>query len=276
MGNGPHWWQLSVPAQAPVTEHYVLVSGGARLWCWDTGGEGEPVVLLHPGSGSGESWPYQQPVLAKRGYRVIGYSRRGKIGSTAGSQGPATDSGDLHTLVEHLGLGSFHLLGAAAGGCVAADYALSYGDRLLGLVIASSLVGITDTDYEELSGRLRPKGFDDLPIEFQELGPSFRGGDPAGVARWLEIANRADSGSGAQRRPSTANRITWSALERLDVPTLLMTGDADLYTPPSIMRLIAAHLPGCRTAVVAESGHNPQWEQPESFNDAVLDFLCQL
>jgi pimeloyl-ACP methyl ester carboxylesterase len=47
------------------------------LWFWDTGGSGEPIVLLHPASGSGLIWGYQQPVFAKAGYRVIAYSRRG-------------------------------------------------------------------------------------------------------------------------------------------------------------------------------------------------------
>ena len=49
---------------------------GTRLGYWDTGGAGEPIVLLHPASGSALIWLYQQPVFAKAGYRVIAYSRR--------------------------------------------------------------------------------------------------------------------------------------------------------------------------------------------------------
>ncbi|MGW1713197.1 hypothetical protein [Streptomyces sp. NPDC002156] len=63
------------------------------------------MILLHPGSGSGESWPYQQPVFSAAGFRVIGYSRRGAYGSVAGSRAEAdTASGDLNTLADHLGL----------------------------------------------------------------------------------------------------------------------------------------------------------------------------
>ncbi len=43
-----------------------------RLWYWDTGGDGEPVVLLHPATGSALIWGYQHPVFAKAGYHVIG------------------------------------------------------------------------------------------------------------------------------------------------------------------------------------------------------------
>ena len=44
---------------------------GAKLWGWDTGGHGEPIVLLHPNTGSAASWGYQQPVFARAGHRVV-------------------------------------------------------------------------------------------------------------------------------------------------------------------------------------------------------------
>ena len=105
--------------------------GDTHLWYWDTGGEGPPVVLLHPASGSGLIWGYQQPVLVKAGYRVIAYSRRSYFNSDAlAKDRPGIGSADLHGLIEFLGLTKFHLLGSAAGGTVAVDYALSHPDRL--------------------------------------------------------------------------------------------------------------------------------------------------
>ncbi|WP_405631675.1 alpha/beta hydrolase [Streptomyces sp. NBC_00016] len=179
-----------MPDQAPVSEYQVPVSGGGSLWCWDTGGEGEPVVLLHPGSGSGESWPYQQPVLAAAGFRVVGYSRRGAYGSVAGTKADAdTASGDLDTLADRLGLGRFHLSGSAAGGPVAIDYALSYGDRLRSLTVSGSVMGVQDAEYAELTAALQPDPFGDLPADFKELGPSYRGGDRDGVTAWGRSTN---------------------------------------------------------------------------------------
>ena len=69
------------------------------------------------------------------------------------------------------------------------------------------------------------------------------------------------------------NRITFAALATLAVPTLLLTGDGDLYTPPAVLRLFAARIKGSTTVVVTEAGHSAYWEQPEQFNTAVLDFL---
>ncbi|WP_416985299.1 alpha/beta fold hydrolase [Streptomyces sp. T028] len=266
------WEPVPVPAQVPVTEYQVPVSGGGSLWCWDTGGDGEAVVLLHPGSGSGESWPYQQPVLAGAGFRVIGYSRRGAYNSVAGTKAESdTASGDLNTLADHLGLGRFHLSGSAAGGPVAVDYALSFADRLLSLTVSGSVMGIQDTEYQELTSALQPDPFGDMPADFKELGPSYRGGDRDGVAAWLEIHERARTSDAFAQ--SLTHTITWAALETLTLPVQLITGDADLYSPPSVMRLNSGHLRDVETHVVREAGHNPHWEQPAAWNRLLIRFL---
>ncbi|MER5427777.1 alpha/beta hydrolase [Streptomyces sp. NPDC002588] len=266
------WEPVPVPAQVPVTEHQVPVAGGGSLWCWDTGGDGAAVVLLHPGSGSGESWPYQQPVLAGAGFRVIGYSRRGAYGSVAGSRAEAdTASGDLEALADQLGLGRFHLSGSAAGGPVAVDYALSHEDRLLSLTVSGSVMGVQDPEYLELTSALQPDPFGDLPVDVKELGPSYRAGDRDGVAAWLEIHGRARTSDAFPQ--SLAHTITWSALETLTLPVQLITGDADLYSPPSVMRLNAGHLAHAGTHVVREAGHNPHWERPADFNRLLIRFF---
>jgi pimeloyl-ACP methyl ester carboxylesterase len=263
---------VPVPGQVPVTEYRVPVAGGGSLWCWDTGGDGEPVVLLHPGSGSGESWPYQQPVLAAAGYRVVGYSRRGAHGSVAGSKAEAdTVSGDLDTLADHLGLDRFHLSGSAAGGVVALDYALAHEDRLRSLTLSGSVMGVQDAEYLELTAALQPAPFGGLPAEVRELGPSYRGGGRDGVAAWVAIEERARTADAFAQ--SLAHEITWAAMETLTLPVQLVTGDADLYSPPSVMRLHARHLRNVETHVVTEAGHNPHWEQPAAWNRLLLAFL---
>lgn len=72
------------PKQVPVTEGVLPLPSGAGLYYWDTGGEGPVVLLSHLGRGSALTWPYQQPVFAKAGFRTIAYSRRGFFGSPPG------------------------------------------------------------------------------------------------------------------------------------------------------------------------------------------------
>ena len=235
---------------------------GVSLQYEDSGGEGSgegaPVVFLHAGSGSSRMWEHQIPTFTIAAYRFIAYDRR--------SDGIASD--DLEALAEHLALDRFHLIGTAAGGIVAVDYALSFPQRLRSLVIANSIVGVQDEDYLEMNRRLRPPEFHALPPEVRELGPSYRAANPEGTQRWKELAQQVTT-------QPTRNRITFAALETIRIPTLLLTGDADLYTPPSVLRLFAARFPNCESVVIPECGHSAFWEQPEMFNRTVLDFISK-
>ncbi len=269
----PVWVPVPIPPQARAREGMADV-GGARLWYWDTGGSGHPVILMHAATQSGAGWVYQQPVLARAGYRVIGYSRRGYYRSDpADASAPGFAADDLHRLVEHLALDTVDLVGAAHGGFFALDYALAHPSRVRSLAIVSSLMGITDDDYAQVNARLRPPFFAELPHDFQELSPSYRAGNPQGVAAWLELTHRALRGK--RIRQESREPLTWAKLESIRQPTLLLTGDSDLYTPPSLLRMQARHVAHAEVHVVREAGHSPYWEQPETFNAILLAFLAK-
>ncbi len=267
----PIWHPVAIPAQAPAREGTVPVPG-CHLGYWDTGGAGPVVILLHAGTQSAAGWVYQQPVLANAGYRVIGYSRRGYLGSGAGDPAdPGVASADLHHLVEHLGIGSAHLVAAAQGGFFALDYALHYPEKVRSLAIVSSLMGVTDPDYVAVNERLRPPFFASLPHDFQELSPSYRAGNPQGLAAWRALDEQAIP----VRRitPRVRQPLTWALLETIRHPTLLLTGDSDLYTPPALLRMQAQHMPHAQVHILPEAGHSPYWEQPTAFNDILMAFL---
>jgi len=269
----PVWVPAEMPRQVPATEGMVDV-GGAKLWYWDTGGSGQPVVFLHAGTQSGAGWGYQQPVFAAAGFRAIGYSRRGYFRSDAGDPAaPGFASEDLHKLVEHLRLDKVHLVALAHGGYFALDYALVHPQRLRSLSIVSSLMGIdaSEKDYAEMNARIRPKAFEALPNEMKELHPSYRGGNPAGLAAWMKLEHEAIPG--VRINPQRVHALTWARLESIRLPTLLMTGDGDLYTPPALLRMQARHMPHAEVTVIAEAGHCANWEQPDAFNTRVLAFL---
>jgi pimeloyl-ACP methyl ester carboxylesterase len=243
-----------------------------RLFYWDTGGDGQPIVLVHPATGSALIWGYQQPVFAKAGYRVIGYSRRSYYNSDpVVADHPGVASEDLDHLADYLGLKKFHLVGSAAGGGIAADYAVSHPDRLLSLVIASNPGGLSKGPIAELYESLRPKEFPGLPPDFRELGPSYRAANPAGAKLWLELEHKAVN-SRPFRQPA-ANQITEATLNRLQVPTLLISGEADLASPPGLIRKVAAQIPSAELVTVPEAGHSTYWERPDIFNRAVLNFV---
>lgn len=248
---------------------------GVRIWYADTGGDGPAVLLMHAATGSCRVWEHQLPALTRAGYRVIAYDRRGwgrSVIDASGAQ-PGTAADDLHALMDHLGLDRVHLVGTAAGGIGALDFALSFPRRLRSLVVANSIGGVQDEDYLALGRRLRPPQFDALPPELRELGPSYRAADPEGTRRWIELERLSRPDGPRAPAQGMRNRITFARLQALDVPTLLLTGGADLYTPPPVLALFAAHIAAAESVIVPEAGHSAYWEAPERFNRAVLDFL---
>lgn len=254
-----------------------VVQSAGSMFYRDTGGSGIPIVLLHAASGNSLLWNHQLAALARAGYRAIAIDYRG-VGIPSG---PGDWTPRIDELIVSLGIDRFHLLGTAAGGGTALQYALVHGAKLRSITIENSHGNVTDRDYLDMGRRTRPAPqFDELPVDFRELGPSYRAALPEGVAQWLALsaAKPGDSSGGAATAPpalAAAHAVTWAKLEAVSLPALLVTGDADLYMPPSVLRLFTARMPHAAWAVIPETGHSSYWEAPEAFNRVLLEFIAK-
>ena len=253
-----------------------LTLPGVDLWYEDTKGPGTPVVFLHAASGTCEGWSQQLPAFTSAGYRCIAYDRRtwGRSRSTDPDHQPGFAGDDLHALLESFTLGRVHLVGTAAGGIPALDYALTHPERVRSLVVANTIGGVQDEAYLEVQHRLRPPEIQNLPVELRELGPSYRGTDPEGASRWLEIELASRPGGAVPAQPLRES-ITYARLRTMKVPTLVLSGEADLLSPPALMRMLAANIPTSRFVSLPEAGHAGFWERPQVWNGLVLEFIGQ-
>ena len=249
---------------------------GVDLYYEDTGGPGTPVVFLHAATGTCDGWIHQLPAFTAAGYRCIAYDRRtwGHSRPTAPEHQPGSAGDDLHALVESLSLDPVHLLATAAGGITALDYALTHPQRVRSLVAANTIGGVQDESYLEVQNRLRPPEIQDLPVELRELGPSYRGTNPEGTRRWLEIEQASRPGGAVPTQP-LRQPITYARLQNMTVPTLVLSGEADLLSPPALMRMLAAGIPTSRFVSLPEAGHAGFWERPQVWNGLVLEFIGQ-
>jgi len=273
------WETVPVPEQVAAFEGYADVPD-AKLWYWDTGGEGETIVLLHPWSQSSLIWKYQQPVFAKAGYRVVALSRRGAYKSIPGPEdNPGTASGDVLALVDSLGLDKFHLVGCAAGGVTATAFAINNPERLRSLTLCNSILVPDEQEWRDMFSRLQLAPLDATensttlpPVEWRELGPNYRAGNPEGTQAWVELEHVGRPQGHYNGQPWGAE-VTWETMGKMNVPVLLLTGDGDLSAPPAMQRLFAQKFPNAQTHVIDEAGHATYWEQPEEFNRVVLDWI---
>jgi pimeloyl-ACP methyl ester carboxylesterase len=249
---------------------------GVRLWYTDSSGNGVPLVLLHANTGNADSWQHNIPVFIEAGYRVVAFDRCGwgrSIANPDTGPQPGTIAEDLHALVGHLAIDSFHLVAVAGGGFAAYDYVLWHPERLRSLVIAASGGAIVDEELRQLRHNMTLPGFANWPAEFREVSMGYMATNPDGLKRWLEVHHNSQQ-KGAPAQPQRT-AITFEKLATIRVPTLLMPGDQDLQTPPWVMRRQLAHIPCAEFIVVPEVAHSINWEQPESFNRNVLEFICK-
>lgn len=246
----------------------------ARLWYWDTGGDGPPLILCHPASQGCLVWENQRDAFARAGYRVVAYSRRGHQPSETGPvTHPGTTVDDLASLLANLKIERAHLLGAAAGGITALGFTCRFPDKVSSLILAGTIFAPDEDDWRAMHARLGIAGVrGGASTEFLELGPSYRASDPGGVAQFAAHSERALANKGDLTQPTGAT-VTWKTLENLRMPVLLLTGEADLFSPPPMQELVARHIENHRLVTLPAIGHAPYWEAPDLFNQAVLDFL---
>lgn len=274
---------IPAPPAAKAEERFMDVPEG-RLKYLDTGGNGEPVILLHAATGTGRSWDYQLPALTAAGFRVIAPWRRGTLESSTGAAPNNTlETRDLAALADGLGLDRFHLLGSAAGAFVAIRFAVANETRLLSLTLANSLLGLNQPEFVRLLDVVLPQGFQALPSEFKELSGSYRIANPQGVQRWLDIEQGSLAAQLGQRPDAAAvmragvrgsGGPSYADLQALNLKVLLVYGDADLYAPPALARILAKQFRNVQLTIIGESGHASHWEQPDPFNSVVTAFLA--
>lgn len=266
------WLSPGVVA-AEVTGRFVELAD-VKLWIIDSGGTGEPVILMHPRTGNSEIWQYAIPALASAGYRAIAVDSPGWGKSIVhDAKNPAPVAETLDALFDQLRLDQVHLVGTAMGGYVVLDYAAWKPDRVKSLVIAGSGLGLeNDPEGDAFRAIAEIPVLDDQPAEVREMSPTYRAMNPEGVRRWLVIHDNAEQPGVV--RPPLRTPNTPAKIASIKAPTFVIAGGSDLTTPSGAIRLWSKHLTvPYEFLVMAEAGHVLVWEQPEVFNKALIDFL---
>ncbi len=268
-------------------------AAGTTLAYEDTGGDGRPVVLIHGWPLSGASWSGQVPALTDAGYRVITYDRRGFGASSKPDDGYDYDTfaADLAALLDSLDLADATLVGFSMGGGEVARYLGRHGsERVRSAVFAGAVPpyllitgdnpdgGLQDSDVQEMIDGIAEdrEGFlNDFSVTFFSADDELKVSDDQRKQAFALSAPASDAA--IQGCIDAFGRTDFRAdLERIDVPALVIHGDADAIVPFEVSGKRTAELVDDAELQVIDGGpHGFTVSHADDFNAALVDFLAR-
>lgn len=251
---------------------------------YEVQGSGPPVVLIGGLSQDHLGWAFQAPALAAAGYQVISFDNR-DAGQTAQSPGPygiPQFVDDTIGLMNALGLGPAHLVGASMGGMVAQELALAHPARVASLTLVCT-AAVTDP---ELAGVLRAWrdarphcAADDFVLSLSPWLLTYRFLQQQDALRgFLQMVRDnpfPQSVAGFQRQcDAVLSHDAAARVGGIRAPAHVIVGSEDALTPPRHSRDLAGRLPGAKLTEVPETSHLLFLEKPEVFNSILLGALA--
>lgn len=262
-------------------------------------GSGQPVVLIHGFPLNGHSWEKQTAALVDAGYRVIAYDRRGFGASSQPSVGYDYDTfaADLNELMTALDLRDAVLVGFSMGTGEVTRYLSKYGSERVSRAVLMGPVPPYLLQTDDNPGGVPAEVFEGIKAQIVKDRPSFfagffanffntdKLGEPLlfGEARITEDAVRMSFNVAVQSSAIATLRCvdTWltdfrADLPKIDVPVLIIHGDADRILPfDSTAKRLPALIKNSRLVVIEDGPHAINWTHADQVNPALLEFLAE-
>jgi pimeloyl-ACP methyl ester carboxylesterase len=270
---------------------YATTDDGVRLYFEETG-SGQPVIFVHEFAGDLRSHEPQMRHFGKR-YRTIAYNARGfppsDVPEQVASYSQARAADDILAVLDHVGERQAHIVGLSMGGFATLHFGFRHPERALSLCIGGCGYGAEPDKRETfraeadvIANMIRSEGMASFAGRYA-YGPTrvqYENKDPRGHAEFKAmLAEHSATGSantqqGVQKeRPSIYMLV--EEMKRITVPTLIITGDEDwpCLLPGILMK---QSIPSAALAVLPNSGHAINIEEPDQYNRIVGDFLSQV
>lgn len=248
-------------------------------------GEGPAVVLIHGWGVSLESWHFLFPALTDN-YTVLRYDRRG-FGKSDSMPDLSSDPTDLHRLLDYLKIDQAVILGHSQGGEVALRFALTYPERIAGLVLFGSAApdgfGLPWNGNDALPLNMeevaRKKGMDSLRAMFSghALGDGFVEGTE-GLRIMSEMFQAYEGKDLLSQNQSLKSKSLPSIarLSEISVNTLVITGELEMPYFQIVSDALAYGIPNSERVIVKGGGHSLMLQQPERFNAEIKRYLKKI
>lgn len=273
---------------------YLHTDDQQRLY-YEEAGSGPTLLFVHEFAGDHRSWEPQMRYFSRR-YRCVAYSARGYLPSSvpesADDYSQWRVSEDIRCVLDALQVDRAHVVGLSMGAFATLHFGIRYAqhpklNRALTLTLAGCGTGSHPDVHENFKKDSAALGESLMRSGMAQAGATYCHGptrlpllrkNPRGHAEFLrQFCEHSAQGSGLTsigyqgRRPSLYKLQT--EIAHIAVPTFIMVGDADEpCLDPSLM--LKRTIPNSQLAVLPDSGHGINLEEPELFNRLLGDFLA--
>lgn len=260
---------------APQPGSFVQVESG-KIYYEECGSGAPTVLLIHDGIAHSAVWDEVWPAFCAR-FHTIRYDRRG-YGKSPESTTWYYETDDVAALLRHLKVPRAVVVGSSHGGELSIDFTLAHPDMVQQLVLVGAVVsGFPYSDHFLNRGMANSK-----PLEKNDVKGAIANwardkyvlapGHEAAQKKLLEILTASPNDLNHQdyARPTQA---ALPRLHEIHVPTLILTGDADIPDVHAHAGAIEAGIRGSRRVVLSDAGHLMYLEKPEEFTNVVIGFI---
>ncbi|MGX1882258.1 alpha/beta fold hydrolase [Streptomyces sp. NPDC055287] len=242
-------------------------------------GSGPPLVLVHGHPFDRTMWAPQIAAFSPT-HRVIAPDLRGYGESDVvpGTTPLSVFAADIAALLDHLGIGRAVFGGLSMGGQIVMECYRLFPGRVTGLVLADTFPAAETEDGKRsrnaLADRLLAEGMKGYADEvLDKMVAPYNTGAATHVHRMMTATSPEGAAAalrGRAQRPDYRDLLT-----RVSVPTLVVVGRDDTYTPVADAEAMHAAIPGSALAIIEASAHLPNLERPDAFNTALRRHLAR-
>jgi len=264
-----------------LTKNFIDINDIRISYLTDGTEQAETILFVHGFPLDKSMWLHQLHAF-KSDFRVIAPDLRGHGETTIGDQAFSISlfADDLIRLMDALELKKVILCGLSMGGYTALNAVLRFPDRFSALIL-------TDTSCKADTPEAREKRMQTI-VDIEQSGLEKYAEeslkrlfapeslvyktDEAEAVRNM-ILNTTKNSLFSSLKALASREESCSKLSMINIPTLVITGQADIITPPEIAELMHQQIPHSRIHILEEAGHMSNMENPEGFNEQLRMFL---
>ena len=247
-------------------------------------GTGDLLIFLHGIGGNKDNWNLNFPMLSKH-FLCVAWDARG-YGESEDYKGELLFSdiiNDLLSIYKYFDKRKAHIIGLSMGGQIASLFYEKYPDKVQSLVLCDTHFGLGNLEKEEiirfinsrkkpLLEGLKPKDIA-LPVSKSLVGNL---NNKAAIEELVNSMSKLHKKSYLKTIDASMCTFHDHIFPQIDIPTLVLVGEKDTLTPPSMALKIHKLIKNSKFSIIEDAGHLINIEKPEAFNYKVLHFLKTL